>query len=114
MRKFIDIVSTGLVTVTRYPARSVATLAALVAVLAPYLVGVALSNGVEAEGEASVKHGADLYVRASRFGRPAPVPLAAVRKIEAIPGVLRVMPRIVGEVSLGREQIRCVLVGLSP
>ena len=33
-------------------------------------------------------------------------------EITAIPGVERVVPRIVGEVALGKEQVRCVLVGM--
>jgi len=77
------------------------------------LVGAALAKGIEAEAEASARYGADLYVRGSQFGRPVPLPLSAVEDVAAAhPGVERVVPRIVGEVFLGKEQIRCVLVGV--
>ena len=61
--------------------RSLVSVAAVVAVLLPYLVGLALAKGIEAEAEASAKFGADLYVSGRRFGRPAPVPLTAVPAI---------------------------------
>ena len=74
------------------------------AVLAPYLVGLGLSQGVEAEAEASARFGADLY----RHGQPSsagpcpcrwrPSPPSA-----SIDGVTGVVPRIVGEVRLGKE-----------
>jgi ABC-type lipoprotein release transport system permease subunit len=115
MRRLLDVSLTGLVAVSRSPLRSLTCVAALVVVLAPYLAGVGLAQGVEAEAEASVRHGADLYVRGSQFGRPAPLPLLAVKEVAAVhPGVYRVVPRIVGEVFLGKEQLRCVLVGMPP
>ena len=94
--------------------RSGISVAALVVVLVPYLVGTGLAEGVEAEARASVEYGADLYVRGSQFGRPVPLPIAALRAVAGIPGVESVTPRIVGEVVLGKEQIRCVLVGMPP
>ena len=51
-------------------------------------------------------------MRGSQFGRPAPLPLSAVQSVAAVRGVRRVVPRIVGEVTLGEERIRCVLVGM--
>jgi ABC-type lipoprotein release transport system permease subunit len=114
MRYLLDIGHTGLAAVFLHPLRSGVSVAALVVVLVPYLVGLGLARGVEAEAEAAVLHGADLYVRGSQFGRAAPVPLSAVKDVSRIPGVDRVVPRIVGEVFLGKEQVRCVLVGLPP
>jgi ABC-type lipoprotein release transport system permease subunit len=112
MRYLLEIAQTGLVAVFLHPLRSAVSVAALVVVLVPYLVGVALSKGIEAEAEASARYGADLYVRGSQFGRPVPLPLSAVEAVARVPGVERVVPRIVGEVFLGKEQIRCVLVGV--
>ena len=92
--------------------RSCVSVVALMAVLIPYLAGLGLVKGVEAEAEAATAAGPDLYVRGSRFGRAAPLPLTAVGEITAIPGVERVVPRIVGEVLLGKERHRCILIGM--
>jgi ABC-type lipoprotein release transport system permease subunit len=112
MRWFLDVSRTGLAAVVLHPLRSLVSVAALVAVLLPYLVGVGLSQGVEAEAEASARFGADLYVTGSQFGRPAPVPLDALPAVRAMDGVTAVMPRIVGEVALGKDRVPAVLVGL--
>src|SRR5205823_4265435 len=50
----------------------------------------------------------------SQFGRPVPIPLAAVDQIRAVPSVTAVVPRIVGEVVLGKDHEHAVLVGLPP
>ena len=114
MRYLLEISFTGLTAVFLHSLRSVVSITALVVVLVPYLVGLGLSKGIEAEAEASVRYGADLTVRGSQFGRPAPLPLSAVKEVAGIADVERVIPRIVGEVFLGKEQIRCVLVGMPP
>jgi hypothetical protein len=112
IRYLIDIARTGLAAVVLYPLRSVVTIAALTVVLVPYLAGLGLAKGIEAEAEVAADVGPDLYVRGSQFGRPAPLPLAATQDVARIAGAERVVPRIVGEVVLGKEQIRCVLVGM--
>jgi ABC-type lipoprotein release transport system permease subunit len=114
MRRLLDIAFTGLVSVRMYPLRSAVSIIAIVVVLVPYLVGVGLSRGLKVDAEDSIRYGADLYVRGSQFGRPAPLPLSAIEPIRALPGVERVVPRIVGEVFLGKERLRCVLVGMPP
>jgi ABC-type lipoprotein release transport system permease subunit len=83
-------------------------------VLLPFLTGIAVSQGIEAEADASARFGADLYVTGSQFGRPVPIPMAAVARIEAIDGVTAVVPRIVGEVILGKDKVHAILVGLPP
>jgi ABC-type lipoprotein release transport system permease subunit len=114
MRPFLEIAATGLVAARRHPLRSAVSVAALVAVLAPFVVGTALAQGLEAEAEASARFGADLYVNGSQFGRPAPLPLEAVDRIGHIEGVSAVVPRIVGRVSLGRDRVSAVLIGMPP
>jgi ABC-type lipoprotein release transport system permease subunit len=114
MRHFLEIARTGLAAVRLHPLRSLVSCAALVAVLLPYLVGLALSQGLAAEAEASARFGADLYVTGSQFGRPAPLPLAAAEAIRGEDGVTAVVPRIVGEVALGKEGVPAVVVGLPP
>jgi ABC-type lipoprotein release transport system permease subunit len=112
----VEIAGTGLAAVTLHPLRSTVSFLAVVAVLAPYLVGLGLSKGIEAQAEASAHFGADLHVGGSRFGRPAPVPLSAADAVRRLDGVTSVVQRIVGEVVLGKEPdlVHAVLVGLPP
>jgi ABC-type lipoprotein release transport system permease subunit len=112
MRRLLEIANTGLAAVLLHPLRSLVSIVALVVVLLPYLVGLGLSKGLEAEAEASTRFGADLYVTGSRFGRPVPIPLSAVPVVSKIDGVTEVVPRIVGEIMLGKERIHAVLVGM--
>ena len=112
MRHFLEIARTGLDAVLLHPLRSLVSFVAVVVVLLPYLVGMGLAKGLEAEAEASARFGADLYVSGRRFGRPVPVPLTAVPEIRDLDGVVAVVPRIVGEVILGKEGVHAVLLGL--
>lgn len=112
MRVFLDIARTGVEAVVMHPQRSVATVAVLWAILTPFLVGLGLSQGIQREAAWSLEAGPDLYVTATRFGRSVPIPLSAVERLRRIPGVDRVTPRIVGPVTLGRERIDAVVVGL--
>jgi ABC-type lipoprotein release transport system permease subunit len=114
MGHLLDVARTGLDSVLLHPLRSVVCCAAIVAVLLPYLAGVALAKGLQAEARASAEFGADLYVTGSQLGRAAPVPLGLVPRIERLDGVTAVAPRIVGEVVLGKEGVPAVLVGLPP
>jgi ABC-type lipoprotein release transport system permease subunit len=114
MRHFLEVARTGLDAVVLHPLRSVVCFLALVVVLLPYLVGLGLAKGLEAEAEASVHFGADLYVVGNQFGRPVPIPLKTIEDIRQIPGVTAVIPRVVGEVVLGQERVHAVLVGLPP
>jgi len=77
-------------------------------VLVPYATGTALSNGIRWEAQHSIDLGADLYISGRRFGRPMPLPLDAATSIEAVDGVVMVVPRIVGEVVLGKDHIQAV------
>ena len=114
MRPFLDLCQTGLAAVLLYPLRSAVTVAAVVAVLVPYLVGLGMSQGIEAEAEASAQFGADLYVSGTQFGRTVPIPLEAAATVRRLDGVTEVVPRIVGAVVLGKEREHAVLVGLPP
>lgn len=112
MRVFVDVAWTGVAAVAMHPLRSLATIAVLCVVLTPFLVGMGLSQGVQREAERALAAGPDLYVTATRVGRPTPVPLSVVAELRRLPGVERVTPRIVGPVALGRERIEAVVVGL--
>jgi ABC-type lipoprotein release transport system permease subunit len=110
----LDISRTGLAAVRLHPLRSVVSVTALVAVVLPWLVGAALARGLQDEAEASARFGADLYVTGSQAGRPVPLPLSALRRIRKFEGVTQVVPRLVGEVSLGKDGVPAVLVGMDP
>jgi ABC-type lipoprotein release transport system permease subunit len=112
MRALIAVAGTGLNAVLLSPLRSFVTAACLIAVLLPYLVGLGLSRGVQREAADAVKYGADLYVSGSQFGRDVPLPLSAVDEVRKVDGVLEVVPRIVGSVTLGAEGEGAVVVGL--
>jgi ABC-type lipoprotein release transport system permease subunit len=112
MRHLLEIAKTGLAAVRMHPLRSSATVGAVVVVLVPYLAGLGLSHGVQAEAEDSIRFGADLYVTGSQLGRDVPVPLSAVEAIRQIDGVTDVTPRIVGALVLGTARENVVLVGM--
>jgi putative ABC transport system permease protein len=77
--------------------------AGLIAGLAPLLCGVAVSEGVKADALAAVDSGADVYCAWDAFGRNAPMPIEQLEALKALPGVERVVPRIIGQVQLGGE-----------
>jgi ABC-type lipoprotein release transport system permease subunit len=112
MTYFLEIARTGVVALLLHPLRSVVTVAALVAVLLPYLAGLGLSRGIQREAETSIRFGADLYVTGRQIGRPVPVPMTAIAAIRRIEGVTDVVPRIVGGIQLGKDRENAVVVGM--
>jgi ABC-type lipoprotein release transport system permease subunit len=113
VRLLLEIAWTGLASVALHPLRSTVCILALLALLTPFLAGLAIARGVEAEAAEAVRlGGADLLVRGTQLGRPVPLPIQAAEDVKALQGVEEVVPRIVGEVRIGRGQVRCVLVGM--
>jgi ABC-type lipoprotein release transport system permease subunit len=112
MGRLFAVSQTGLAALALHPLRSVVTVAAVTMLLLPFLAGLAISQGIEAEAEASIRFGADLYVSGEEFGRAAPMPLAALDAVRQLDGVTKVVPRIVGSIALGRESEPAVVVGL--
>jgi ABC-type lipoprotein release transport system permease subunit len=85
-----------------------------VSVLVPYVCGTAIARGVRTEANVAIAAGPELHVTRTRFGRAAPMPLAAAEEYRAVPGVRAVVPRIVGELALGIEMVPVVVVGMPP
>jgi ABC-type lipoprotein release transport system permease subunit len=110
--RFLEIALAGVTSLLLHPKRALVTVACLVVLLLPYLVGLGLSRGVQDEAEAAVRFGADLYVSGEQFGRPAPLPLSVAAELRKVPGVTAVTPRIVGRVELGTERVGAVVVGV--
>lgn len=108
-----EIARSGLLAVLLHPLGSAVTVACVVAMLAPFLVGLGISRGVTEQTAASIDLGPDIHVAASRYGRPAPVPLAVGGILAKVPGVTGVEPRIVGATVLGSERVPVVVVGVA-
>jgi ABC-type lipoprotein release transport system permease subunit len=102
----------GLAAVLLHPLRSAATIACVVALLVPFVAGLAVSRGLADQAADAARCGADLVVTGLRFGRPAPMPVASADVLRALPGVTSVRPRIVGAIQLGAAREDAVLVGL--
>jgi ABC-type lipoprotein release transport system permease subunit len=112
MQHFLAIAETGLTSLRLHPLRSLVTVAALVAVLLPFLAGLGIARGLQDQAEAAFRLGPDLYVSGEQFGRPKPVPAALADEIRALPGVAEVVPRAVGRVELGAERVAAIVVGV--
>jgi len=112
VRRWLALGRSGAGAVLLHPLRSAVTVACVVAVLLPYVTGLAIAHGLLGQARDAIRLGPDLLVEGMRMGRPAPVPLEAVAALKAIPGVRDVVPRIVGEIRLGRDDVPAVLVGL--
>lgn len=112
MRRLIEISKTGLTAVLLNRTRSAVTVFALLVILVPYLTGVGLSHGIQEDAAVSVRIGGDLYVTGNQFGRNTPIPVSLASQIRELEGVTSVTPRIVGRLTLGREQVEAVAVGI--
>lgn len=111
---WLEIARTGVTALRLHPWRSVATVACVVAALTPYLTGLGLAGGLARQAAESIEQGADLYVTGTQFGRSVPLPLEATEKISALPGVVKTVPRIVGQLRLGDDRHSALVVGISP
>lgn len=114
MGRPLAVVRSGLSAVLLHPLRSAAIAACVVALLLPFVTGLAVHEGLRDEAADAARSGADLVVTGMRFGRPAPLPLETAEALRAVPGVASVRPRIVGAIHLGAAQEGAVLVGIEP
>ncbi|MBQ16205.1 MAG: hypothetical protein CMJ65_03670 [Planctomycetaceae bacterium] len=120
MSSLLSIARTGSAAILLSPLRSSVTVMAVIAVLVPYLVGIGLVEGLRQESRIAIGAGTpaekellpDLYVAANQFGRRVPIPLELAEPIRKFDGVTRVIPRIVGRITLGKENVEAVLVGM--
>lgn len=114
MSALVEVARTGVTAAMLHPLRTLVTGACVVVVLVPYVTGTAISQGVQREAEASISSGADLYVSGEEWGRPSAIPLSVVPAVREVDGVSRVVPRILGAVTLGRNAEPAVVLGLPP
>ncbi|HVX09692.1 MAG TPA: FtsX-like permease family protein [Pirellulales bacterium] len=111
---WLQVALTGVTALRLHPWRSVATTACVVAALAPYLAGLGICGGIARESSEAIEEGADLYVTGMQFGRHVPVPLAAATELADLPGVVKVVPRIVGKLAIGADRHTALVVGMPP
>ncbi len=103
MRKHLNLFTEAAASILRNRSRSFVIVLCLLGVLVPYITGIAVSEGVREQSEISVSAGADLYVSSEQYGRNGPISLSFIEQIKKIPGVVRVVPRIVGRTYLGED-----------
>lgn len=112
LHAWAQIALSGVDAVRLHPVRNLVTAACLIVMLVPYVAGVAVARGLHAAAHDAIDAGADVFVRAERFGIPVPVPGAAHDAVSALDGVEAVVPRIVCPLVLGRGGESATLVGL--
>ena len=96
--------------VCRNLARTLILILALAAILFPFLAAISISEGIKQQSQISVQEGADFYVAGEAAGSNTPLPLAELDRFRKLPGVIRVVPRIVGRAYLKERAI--TIVGL--
>lgn len=101
IERHLNLLRTAADNILRHKIRALVVILCLLAILFPFLVAMAISEGVKSESLASVSEGADIYLTLDRFGRNAPVPVKYTDAVRGISGVTRVVPRIVGRIYLG-------------
>lgn len=82
----------------------------LATILFPFLVAIAISEGIKLQSAISVEEGADFYVTADAAGSSAPLPLADIDRFRNLQGISHVVPRIVGRAYLEDQPV--VIVGM--
>ena len=80
----------------RNPIRSCIVILSLIALLSPFVTGIAICEGVKSQFKNALKQGGDVYVARDNYGSNAPIELDIIEKIENIQGVTHVVPRIIG------------------
>jgi len=94
--------------VQRTPFRSAIILISLLAILFPFLTALSISEGIKAQSKISVEEGADFYITGDAGGSSAPLSRTSIDRFQTLPGVSRVVPRIVGRAYLGEQIVTIV------
>lgn len=84
----------------------------MVSILFPFVVAIAISEGIKYQANISVEKGADIYVTRDNYGSNAPIPLSYIEEFKQMEGVVRVEPRVVGRTYLSTQL--SVIVGILP
>jgi len=81
-----------------------------VALLLPFLSGMAVLEGVKADSLISVQEGADIYLTMDMYGRNGVIPLEMAELVKNIEGVVKVIPRAISRIYVGDRL--AVLLGI--
>jgi ABC-type lipoprotein release transport system permease subunit len=92
----------------RHPLRLAVTVGCLVAVATPFLVGLAILEGVRAEAGASVQEGPDLLVTGYENGRNASLPDSILAHAKRIYRISRSRGRVIGRAYLEKSLVSVV------
>ncbi|MGD2127360.1 MAG: FtsX-like permease family protein [Desulfobacteraceae bacterium] len=80
----------------RNPVRSGVVILSLVALLTPFVTGIAICEGIKSQYRSALEQGGDLYVARDNYGSNAPIELDIMEQIQSIQGVTHVVPRVIG------------------
>jgi len=94
----------------RFLPRTLVVLLCLVVVIFSFVTALTISEGVQFQSAISVLEGADFYVTGNAAGSSIPLPMEDLERLEALEGVARAVPRIVGRTYVADRVI--TLVGL--
>jgi len=108
--RHLNLLNTALNNLIRYPVRSVVIVVCLVALLLPFLSGMAVLEGVKADSLISVQEGADIYLTMDMYGRNGVIPLEMAELVKNIEGVVKVIPRAISRIYVGDRL--AVLLGI--
>ncbi|MFO0795261.1 MAG: FtsX-like permease family protein [Candidatus Brocadiaceae bacterium] len=96
MNKHINLLLLATENLLRHRAKTIVVCLCIIAILAPFITAIAISEGIRAQSHISVEEGADLYLTFDEFGRNAAIPLKYLDEIKKTFGVTKVVPRIIG------------------
>jgi len=80
----------------RNPLRSASVILCLIAILSPFVTAIAICEGIKFQYANILKEGGDLYVSRDSYGSNAPIELSLIERFEAIQGITKVIPRVIG------------------
>ena len=96
MNKHINLLLLATENLLRHKTKTIVVCLCIIAILAPFITAIAISEGIRAQSLTSVNAGADLYLTFDEFGRNAAIPLKYLDEIKKIFGVTKAIPRIIG------------------
>lgn len=95
----------------RHRTKTIVVCLCIIAILAPFITAISISEGIRAQSQVSVEEGADLYLTFDEFGRNAAIPLKYLDNVKKIFGVTKAIPRIIGRGFLQNKL--AVIVGIN-
>ena len=111
LNKHLNLLFLATENLLRHRTKTIVVCLCIIAILAPFITAIAISEGIRAQSLTSVEAGADLYLTFDEFGRNAAIPLKYLDEIKKIFGVTKAIPRIIGRGFLQNKL--AVIVGIN-